>query len=535
MISRTGFNFSPRERSYLEKVGARICFPEKVIKQAQSTQIPTAELERRPEVKGITIDSPDPHEMDDAFSIQEVPGGYIARVSIADPAALVPINSRIDKEACERGASLYLENGYVPMLPQEIIEQTTLTEGKPRLALTVTMAFNHEGQRLSTDVAETVFTNQKVMDCYEADEAMKSKSGDPQLVENLINGAKLAKTLYKLRRKQGAITLFDIDDGLVVAENGFVARADDFEQCASYQIVRELMVATNTAIAKYMRNRGPVLFRCHLAAEDAPDRERMVRIFHQYRVSAEEGRIRAKVGSWFGEAYYSPENDGHVGLGLAAYVHFTSPIRRYPDLMLHRILKLIINDYGFNEESIEQANELLKPIADHASVQPRRSEVALKNVLKNEEKRPKYLAMEPKQFSEEIRKAVEFNSYRLPRILAAAEQRTLRAIDLLRLIQGAATNRTAWEFLTFYFQSERPEVDYLESLKKICRENGWLGPQTSKGIRCKIRLDGEWKTTREVPKKARRGLKTHQRAAYLLLRAYLLNQLINVSEISTSE
>lgn len=445
---------------------------------------------------------------------------------------MVPINSAVDQEACERGASLYLNSAYVPMLPEEIIDQTTLKEGEPRLALTVTLAFDKQGQRISTEVAETVFTNKKAMDCYEADEIMASEPADPFLAENLRNGAELAKRLYKRRRKQGAITLFDIDDGLVVAENGYVARAEDYEQCASYQIVRELMVATNTAIAKYMRSRGPVLYRCHLATDDAPDRERMVRIFHQYRVSAEEERIRAKMGSWFGEAFYSPENDGHVGLGLAAYTHFTSPIRRYPDLMLHRILKLIINGYGFNEESIEQANELLTPIADHASVQPRRSEAALHKVLKSDDNRPNYLTMEPKQFSEEIRKAVEYNSYRLPRIFAAAEQRTLRAIDLLRIIQNLATNRLAWEFAITYFESEKPDFDYFESLRKICRENGWSGPSFAKGLRCKAGIDGEWKTTSQAPIKAKKRPLAQQRAAYMFLKAYLAGELINVSEIT---
>ncbi len=347
-------------------------FPPVVLEDAKRLDIPPAELERRPLEFGISVDSCDPHEIDDAFSAWETPDGYEAAVSIADVTALFPCDGSIDLEAQRRGRSLYgTDEAYIPMLPEPLVELASLTPGDSRLALTVIMTFDRSGRKLGTEVRETVFVNHQALDFREAGKIAQGHcTNDPLVDESLRCGGEIARLL---RSRRNAL----LPEGFGPLDNGGpheLARPLSREEASGALIIQELMIATNTAIAEFMDGKISLLFRCHKLRNGELNREEIRTKLQNLSDAGETEEIARQIGDWFERAAYSAKNEGHAGLNEKYYTHATSPLRRYADMVNHRLLRILLRGVSFSDEEQAEINQYLDPIAKAISVDSRWAE-----------------------------------------------------------------------------------------------------------------------------------------------------------------
>lgn len=317
----------------------------------------------------VTIDGTDAKDFDDAIAVVALPDGYRLMVSIADVSAHVVVGSALDLEAYERGTSVYLPSTVVPMLPENLSNNLcSLVPDADRLAVTVTIDFDRHGKRLRTSFARTIirskhrFTYDTVEQIVTArDQSVRERHAT--FVALLDRAAELARILHAARRSRGAIgftlpeavVLFD-DDGQVTAVKRSV-------RLFAHQIIEEFMLAANEAVAETFVSTGAdLLFRIHEPPEpekigdfqtfartlglDLPDNPATPtwynRLIEQVEGTPYEYIINNLLLRTMQQARYRAEHSGHFGLASDQYTHFTSPIRRYPDLIVHRQLCRLI-------------------------------------------------------------------------------------------------------------------------------------------------------------------------------------------------
>lgn len=330
----------------------------------------------------FTIDGEDTRDIDDAISLTiNNKGNYVLGVHIADVGEYVKRNSPIDKEAFKRGTSVYFPNLVLPMLPRELSNGIcSLNERVDRLTLSVFIEYDKNFNRVDYKVCESIINSKKRFTYTEIQKIFDGDSDtikrNEQFVTMINNMRVLASELAKQRRKRGAIE-FDIPEVQIsLNELGDVLQVTPRENNESHRLIESFMVAANEAIAeKFLKAQVPFVYRVH----ETPDGEK-VQAFLEYinglGISAtiqdinkvQPYEIQKIVDDLEGNDYkhvvnrvalrsmrkakYTPECLGHFGLASTYYCHFTSPIRRYPDLTIHRIIKDSIN------ERISQ-NELL--------------------------------------------------------------------------------------------------------------------------------------------------------------------------------
>lgn len=289
----------------------------------------------------ITIDDTRTRDMDDAVDVLHTDTGWIVRVSIADAAKLVPPGSDLDKTSRERGATQYFATGNSPMLPRDLAEwRLSLFPQKVRPSLNVEITLDRE----ANVTARTVELGEVVS------EAKLSYAEIPGILEqedhpfhDSIRAAKnLALGLLHKRREAGALIFYDLNKGWVTAEDGTLKKMKRREDTIGYVIIQELMILTNCTIAQYMAEQGiPTLFRNHEAKQAAPAREALmqeiVALLDAPVVDLES--LQKQNHLMFNRAEYGVQNIGHYGLNEKAYLHFSSPIRRYADLIVHQQLR----------------------------------------------------------------------------------------------------------------------------------------------------------------------------------------------------
>ncbi|MGI6020301.1 MAG: ribonuclease R [Lachnospiraceae bacterium] len=320
----------------------------------------------------VTIDGEDAKDLDDAVSVEKTADGYTLWVHIADVSHYVKTGSALDKEAFHRGTSIYLPDRVVPMLPRELSNGIcSLNEGCDRLVLTCEMHFDDKGEKLSYSVYEAIINVSKRMN-YSDVNAVIEESDDAACVKyekylDLISCmAELSKKIRELRHRRGAID-FDFPEAkLILDENGAVTDIKIRESNSATQLIEDFMLSANESIAaEYYNKEIPFVYRVH----DVPDMdsiENIIAILHDngiknvksgHRISASEindileiieghpaeNMIKRLLLRAMPQAKYSTENTGHFALCADDYCHFTSPIRRYPDLMIHRIIKCCIH------------------------------------------------------------------------------------------------------------------------------------------------------------------------------------------------
>jgi ribonuclease R len=368
-----------------------------VLKEAQSLSIDwEKELKRRRDLRDqvcFTIDPPKARDFDDAVAIEKTPeGNYRLWVHIADVSYFVKEGSALDKSAFERGFTFYLPDRAIHMLPERLsADLCSLKPNEDKLAFTCEMVFSPKGDLLWYDIYESVIRS-KARLTY--DEALRLIIGDPALEKkhpDLVEPLRLMENLYRIlsyrRWERGSID-FDLPEAeLIVDEYGEPTAIVPYQRHIAHRIIEHFMISANETVAKHLASMGyPCLYRVH----EKPDPKKVENLleileglgykvkrfslepkFFQKIIEDFEGRdeehlVRFLTLRSMMKAKYSPHNLGHFGLASDGYAHFTSPIRRYADLVVHRLLKKALR-----RESIdyEQTVSYLEMVGEHLSLQ----------------------------------------------------------------------------------------------------------------------------------------------------------------------
>jgi len=388
-------------------------FPAKVLNQASSIEqtVSQEEIEKRVDLRNLnifTIDGADAKDLDDAVSIEKLSNGnYKLGVHIADVSHYVKEKSPIDKEAYKRGNSVYLVDRVIPMLPKELSNGIcSLNPNEDRLTLSVFMEIDKNGSVVDYKIVEGVIRSKArlvyddVSDFLERDdkEVLKNLEG---VTEDLKIMEELSHILYEKRQKRGCID-FDFPEArIILDEDGIPIDVVKEDRRIADKMIEEFMLVCNETIAEHFYWADiPFLYRIH----EEPDMEKIEefnKFIHNFGYSIkgiqdihpkelqlltkevkgkkEETLINTLLLRSLKKAKYSSEKDIHFGLAAEYYCHFTAPIRRYPDLQIHRIIKNYINGKLSSNEQ-DRLHVLLPKVADHTSTTERTAEEAEREV-----------------------------------------------------------------------------------------------------------------------------------------------------------
>ncbi len=375
-------------------------FPDAVVKQAQTAQ--PAEVKRTDlrDTPLITIDPADARDHDDAVYAEELKDGFRVIVAIADVAAYVTPDSPLDREALKRGNSTYFPDRVVPMLPFELsADACSLKEGQDRHCMAVEIEFDASGTKRSHRFLRATMRSAGALSYDEAQQAIDgnpSKRAKPLLPTVLQPLWKAYGALSKAREKRGPLELDLPERKVEIAEDGTVAGIRTKERFDAHKLIEELMIQANVCAAEELEKRGSnLLYRIHDSPSDAKiaalseflktldikwplgertQTHRFNRLLSEFGDSDNAEAVSEIVLRTQSQAIYSPENIGHFGLNLKKYAHFTSPIRRYSDLIVHRAL---IQSLSFGPDGLtEKQSVQLEETAEHLVKTERRSMAA---------------------------------------------------------------------------------------------------------------------------------------------------------------
>jgi ribonuclease R len=349
--------------SIIRKFHLRAEFPKDVLNQAEriSEQIVARQLEEREDLRKefiVTIDPDDARDFDDAIQVEKIKNGWRLGVHIADVAAYVEPGSPLDREARRRGNSVYLPDRVIPMLPERLSTVVcSLNPGVDRLTHSVFIHFDKNGVVRSARFAHSVIRSVHRLTYKQAYAILTSPPRD-QLGERLHLAWELAALLRKKRFQHGALDLDFPEVKVWVDKQGHPVKLERVENDESHRLIEEFMLAANEAVARELKKRAvPTVYRVH----ENPDPEKLAEyrefvLSFNYRVGdlthrgelqrlleliggkPEEQALKIALLKSLKRARYSAQPLGHYGLAKANYLHFTSPIRRYADLVVHRAL-----------------------------------------------------------------------------------------------------------------------------------------------------------------------------------------------------
>jgi len=306
----------------------------------------------------VTIDPDDARDFDDAIDVEKTSEGWRLGVHIADVSAYVTPNSALDREARRRGNSVYLPDRVIPMLPERLSNGVcSLNPNVDRLTFSAFIGFDKEGRAKHSRFARSVIRSAKRLTYKEAYAILKSKP-DGELSQRLHTAWELASLLRRKRFEHGSLDLDFPEVKVYVDKNGKPIRLERVENDESHQLIEEFMLAANEAVAREMRHRSiPTLYRVHENPDpeklgeyrefilsfgykvgDLSQRKELQRFLASTRGKPEEQALKIGLLKSLKRARYAALPLGHYGLAKANYLHFTSPIRRYADLVVHREL-----------------------------------------------------------------------------------------------------------------------------------------------------------------------------------------------------
>jgi ribonuclease R len=380
-------------------------FPPEVKKAADDVpqKIKAKELAGRKDRRDwsiITIDGVDSKDLDDAVYVEKQGENYFLGVYIADVSYYVRPNSVIDREAYARGTSVYLVDRVLPMLPFTLSNGIcSLNEGEDRLAMSCEMLISGKtGKVLSYEIAPTVIRSAHRMNYPDVrkiiednDEALCEKYSD--IVPMLHTMADLCRVLKKKRIRRGSIDFEIPEVKVILDEQNKPIDIHLRERSIAEMMIEEFMLAANETVAQHMSKRHfPFVYRVH----DVPDSDRISALaglmanfgvilkigdkiqpkdlqaaLDKFKGRPEEGMISTLTLRSMKQAVYQTENIGHFGLAAKDYTHFTSPIRRYPDLMVHRLLKMEASHKKMSAEAAQNLDAKLSLAASHSSTRER--------------------------------------------------------------------------------------------------------------------------------------------------------------------
>lgn len=385
-------------------------FPEKVMKQAQRVpdHVLDADRDGRLDLRHlqtVTIDGEDAKDLDDAISLTKEGDIYHLGVHIADVSNYVQYNSALDREALKRGTSVYLADRVVPMLPERLSNGIcSLNQGEDRLALSCLMDINEKGKVVSHQIAETVINVDERM-CYtdvknileDTDEEAKKRYD--ALIPMFFMMKELSGILRNSRHHRGSIDFDFPESKIILNAAGKAIDVKPYEANVATKIIEDFMLMANETVAQeYCTEEIPFVYRTH----DNPDPEKvesLLTLLHNQGVKIQkakeeitpkeiqqiienieglpnEAMISRLVLRSMKQAKYTTECSGHFGLAAKYYCHFTSPIRRYPDLQIHRIIKDNLRGRLMREGRTEHYAEILDEVARQSSVCERRADEA---------------------------------------------------------------------------------------------------------------------------------------------------------------
>ena len=384
-------------------------FPEKVLNQAERVrdEVSEADMAGRMDLRSVpmvTIDGEDAKDLDDAVSLSREGAIWHLGVHIADVSNYVQENSALDWEAKKRGTSVYLVDRVIPMLPHRLSNGIcSLNEGCDRLALSCLIDIDEKGNVTGSQIVESVicvdrrmtYTSVKKI-LEDRDEIEREKY--QELVPMFEEMQKLAGILREKRRKRGSIDFDFPETKMILDKRGKPVDIKPYDRNVATKIIEDFMLIANETVAQeYFWRELPFVYRTH----DTPDPEKiqalaefirnfgyglksvqdeihpkeLQKLLARIADSPEEMLISRLTLRSMKQARYSTECTGHFGLAAKYYCHFTSPIRRYPDLQIHRIIKENLRG-RMNPERIAHYEEILPEVAEHSSKTERRADEA---------------------------------------------------------------------------------------------------------------------------------------------------------------
>ena len=384
-------------------------FPEKLMKQVENVakEVSSADIAGRMDIRDwqmVTIDGEEAKDLDDAVSLTIEGDTYVLGVHIADVTNYVQENSALDVEALDRGTSVYLVDRVIPMLPHRLSNGIcSLNAGENRLALSCIMVIDRKGNVVDHKIAETVInvdrrmTYTSVKKILEDNDEAEIKEYE-ELVPLFERMRDLASILRKKRMTRGSIDFDFPETKILLDDKGKPVEIKPYDRNVATKIIEDFMLIANETVAQdYFWQEIPFVYRTH----ENPDEEKirklatlinnfgytlhigqdevhpkeLQKLLMKIDGTAEEALISRLTLRSMKQAKYTTENTGHFGLATSYYCHFTSPIRRYPDLQIHRIIKESLRG-KMNAKRMEHYERILPEVAKHSSEMERRADEA---------------------------------------------------------------------------------------------------------------------------------------------------------------
>ena len=411
IIQALGKTHTPKaeQQALLHQYGLKPTFPPKVMAELDTIQQTVTDEQRsgRQDCRKhftFTIDPDDAKDFDDALSLQSLPqGAYRVGIHIADVNAYVPIGSALDREAYRRGNSSYLVGQVIPMLPEALSNGIcSLVEGEDRLTKSVFLTFDDKGEITDTEFANTVIHSQKRLTYTQAydllcqNTAQQANREKPSYKEDPLQKTlqilqRLASHLRTERLRQGSLDLNIPEIKIHLDAKGYADRIERLPDDESHWLIEEFMLAANESVARALSEASlPIIHRTHddpdpkqldelreylatlgIHTGDLAQRSEVTKLLETIREHSQSYTLRIEFLRRLQKAGYRAQGDGHYGLNKFHYTHFTSPIRRYADLVVHRVLDAYLFRLGTATAPAQAPNvysksELTK-IAEHLS------------------------------------------------------------------------------------------------------------------------------------------------------------------------
>lgn len=401
--------------SLVKAYGLPVEFTEKIMNQVErvSNEVSSADMAGRMDLRDVqmvTIDGEDAKDLDDAVSLTRDGENYVLGVHIADVTNYVQEHSALDEEAKKRGTSVYLVDRVIPMLPHKLSNGIcSLNAKEDRLALSCIMTINPKGEVIDHKIAETVINVDRRMSYTVVNKILSEQDEElckeyEELVPMFEEMECLAAILRKKRRKRGSIDFDFPETKVILNELGKPVEIRPYERNVATKLIEDFMLVANETVAEdFFWQEKPFVYRTH----ETPDSEKikklstfinnfgyhihmgmdevhpkeLQKLLEKVDGTDEEALISRLTLRSMKQAKYTVEPTGHFGLATNYYCHFTSPIRRYPDLQIHRIIKETLRG-RMNETRQSHYDKILPEVAKHASDMERRADEAERETIK---------------------------------------------------------------------------------------------------------------------------------------------------------